>query len=237
MIESPASQRTADQGTASQPPAAQPAAAAPAGAAVAARAGDRPGLDASSSWARPGKRRRRLQQRQGPGPWELVLGALAASGLAAAAWSATLVVVAVAEGRSATYPFAAVTALFRGERALGLPPTTGEVTTSVLVRGVFWTAVMAVLLGAGFAVVSRRGLPRRRSVVIGSAAVAALVVFLLGVALVGQPGGRTLQREVSSYQGFRDLGLPLVALAQVLAGLVFGAWWARLTCGRETDPS
>ncbi len=193
----------------------------------------RPRVDTSVSWARPGTRRRELPKRQGPGQLELIRGALVASGLAAAAWLITLVVVAVAEGRSATYPFAAVTALFRGERALGLPPTTGDVTTTVLVRGLLWIALLAVLLGSVFAVAGVRGLPRRRAVVIASAAVAALVVFLLGIVLVGQPGSRTLQREVSSYQGFRDLGLPLVALAQVLAGVTFGAWWARLTCPRD----
>lgn len=190
-------------------------------------------LDGSLSWARPGRRRRPLHEPAGPSAWDLVRGGLVAAGLAAATWLATLVVVAVAEGRHAAYPFAAVTALFRGERALGLPPDTGEVTTAVLVRGAFWTALMAVLLGTLFAVATLRGRPHARATLVCGAAVAALAVFLLGIVLVGQPGNRTLQREVSSYQGFRDLGLPLVALAQVLAGAVFGAWWARTSTPRR----
>lgn len=190
-------------------------------------------LDGSLSWARPGRRRRQLHEPEGPSAWDLVRGGLVAAGLAAATWLATLVVVAVAEGRHAAYPFAAVTALFRGERALGLRPNTGEVTTAVLVRGAFWTALMAVLLGTLFAVAALRGRPYARATLVCGAAAAALAVFLLGIVLVGQPGNRTLQREVSSYQGFRDLGLPLVALAQVLAGAVFGAWWARTSTPRR----
>lgn len=193
----------------------------------------RPALDGSLSWARPGTRRRRLAEQRGPSRWDLVRGAAVAGALAAATWVVTLLVVAVTEGRSAAYPLAAVTALFRGERALGLPPTVGEVTGTALVRGALWTVLLAALLGGLFAVASRALLPRHPSVLVVAGAVAALVVFLLGVVLVGQPGSRTLQREVSSYQGFRDLGLPLVGLAQVLSGAVFGAWWARVSCGQE----
>lgn len=196
-------------------------------------AGEGTTLDGSLSWARPGKRRRPLEVHQGPGPWGLVRAALVASGLGALAWLVTLVVAALAEGRPATYPFAAVTALFRGARALGLPPHVGEVSTAALVRGVLWTALVAVLLGGLYAVVSLKALPRRRVVVIAGAALAALAVLGLGSLVFGQPGSRALQREVSSAQGFRDLGLPAVVLAQVLAGVVFGSWWARCTCRRD----
>lgn len=214
MIESATTAPTA------RTPGPTPAAAQPTGAAAPRR------LDGSLSWARPGRRRRPLQP-EGPGAGDLVRGVVVGAGLAAVTWLGTLALVAVAQGRPATYPFAAVTALFRGERALGLPPAAGEVTTSALVRGALWTALLALLLGTAFAVVTGRGRPHSRAVLVGAGAVAALAVFLLGAALVGQPGSRALQREVSSYQGFRDLGLPLVALAQVLAGAVFGAWWAR----------
>lgn len=173
-------------------------------------------------WGR--SRRRPVESTSGGLPEALAAGgaAVLSAALAAASWLVALVVAAAVQGRDLGYPLAAVAAVFRGERALGAGPAAGELSTTAFVRGAAWTVLVALLLAGAFALVTRR----HRSwgpVVLGSlGAVASLVLFAAGVVLLGDTDGPSLQRSVSSYEGLRSLGLPVVGGAHVLAGLVMG---------------
>ncbi len=169
-------------------------------------------------------------RRSGPfggGPRGAVLhSTLLGAALAAATWLSALAVVAVAQGRSALYPLAAVTAVFRGERALAGLDGSASPGAWTSVRGVFWTALVGLLLGGLFAVAARRARGVHPALVAVAGGLTGLVVALAAAALVGHPGVQTMQQQISSFEGLRRLGTGWVVGAWVVAGVALGSWWA-----------
>lgn len=147
--------------------------------------------------------------------------------LGVAAWAVVLAVVAVSEGRSVLHPLGAVAAVFGGERALGLPRHPGHVSLWTACLGVLWALAVAVPVGGAFAYLTRRLPARQGWLVLLLGAVTGGLLFVVADELIGTPGSRGMQLRISSFQGFRDLGLLDVGLACALAGAVIGAWWAR----------
>lgn len=139
-----------------------------------------------------------------------------------AAYLLALVVIAVAAGRPALYPLRAIYAIFNGNRYL---PEYSIVSRDYGVFQVVKSLGWVTGIGAAAAVLPAMLAPRwnRGNGLLAWLALAvgwSMTLFVVAYLVIGMPGAPTVQRAGTSFQGVRDLGLWMFAVAHLVYGVV-----------------
>jgi hypothetical protein len=154
------------------------------------------------------------------------IGALEGAAVGAVAYYVALAVAAVAQGRPLAYPFRAVLAMFRGNRALpDIGPAFDDTGWVAYVRGAGWILLLSLLCAGTFLVVARY-VTRRVASPYAVVAVGVLWSLLwLGVTLLllDHPRPPGIRRQVLSLGGLHELGITAFVAAHLAFGVTLGA--------------
>lgn len=159
------------------------------------------------------------------------LKALAIGAVAGLAYLLTLMVVSVAEGRSATYPLRAVYAIFNGSRYLPDVRFPRDYGMFQVVKSVAWVVGIGALAAVPPAILTPRRVVQagRLRLWLAISLGWSTAMFLVAFVLLGFPAPSGFQRSASSFEGVRVLGRPAFALAHVVYGVALALPMCRIS--------